>query len=294
MKIRPLFFIVIITLVAKESVSAFSQLSPRQGESLWNLPKAFGSTLYGIGAAIGGAAVNFFQHPDPSDSSTTIPGTDGDATSPPIGVSSPEPAYGLKNTPTEKKEPSSSPLKTPPKAQECDSTNTGDEVCDDPLDQLIFTSSCAKLRPHPVITDEMRAQNQAIWDRLVEMAPSRVRKSMSSLCDVFLFIAPLTAKQREDVVKLPGVRAVVPNQTLISGGLVPSPQNQREPTKVPFPQKRGRFKKRDVILSDPDATATLKFISTLEGYPGGVSNAYYTTKEPAETRWCFLSVPAWN
>lgn len=275
LKIRPLFLIILIIFVPKEFVSAFPQLSPLQGEELWDLGKAFGSTLTGIGTAIGSAALNIFMQPDPSDSSKTVPQTDADSTSPPIGVSSPEPAYGLKTPPAEKDEPLSPPLLLPPKTEECDSTNTDSEGCDASLDQIIFTSSCAKLRPPPVITDEIRDQNQAIWDRLNEMAPSRVRKSTSSLCDVFLFIAPLTAKQREETLKLPGVNAVVPNQALKPSGRIPIPQDEGEPAKVLVPQKRGRVKKRAVIRSDPDATVALKFISTLKGYPGGISDAYF-------------------
>lgn len=98
---------------------------------------------------------------------------------------------------------------------------------------------------------------------------------MSSLCDVFLFIAPLTAEQREEILLLPGIRGIVPNPSAEPSDHFYSAPGKEVPAKVPVPQKRGPLRKRAVIRRDEPAPANLKFISTREGSPEGIASAYF-------------------
>lgn len=158
--------------------------------------------------------------------------------------------------------------------KQCESMNAVDADCDQATEQLIFTLSCGGTDPTQAISDEARAQNEAIRKALDAMnneniltrrgKGGQVGISTSRRCDVFFFRAALTKKQIGEIGGKPGVRFVTPNQPLhvddypvsSTGGYL----NNEKPPVLAAP--RSRFKRRSQILTDPLAYDDLRFIST--------------------------------
>ena len=225
--------------------------------------------------SIGGEAVEFFQNLNTPDKSTPeAPPTDSE--SQPTAVPSDSPGNLFLQPPSK---PSHSPgsgasleinTDQSPKTSSCEDAN----ACGNPVDQIIFTSSCEKMDPDQVVTDEIKAQNQAIWDRLVEMASSRVRKSISNVCDVFFFVALLTTQQRDEILKMPGVRLIIPNAHAKLDSALPRSRKENQPAGVSTGSKRDQMQKRDFISVSSSAPDNMKFVSTPPGHEG-LADAFY-------------------
>lgn len=150
-------------------------------------------------------------------------------------------------------------------------------------DQLVFTSSCAHIEPGQVATEEVKAQNQVIQDELTAMVEKNKRAAMtglglristSTLCDVIFFAGQLTPAQIETAKKLPGVEAIVPNQSIELGDSSSTSEHDiQDPVGAPLPFKRSHLEKRDRVIRDSAAFEDLRFISTPPKVPV-LSNDY--------------------
>lgn len=125
------------------------------------------------------------------------------------------------------------------------------------------------------------AQNGAIQDELNKMAPGRVRTSTSSHCGIFMFMAPLTADQSQQIAAMQGVFRVTSNIffTATDGS---KNDAQPEPGVIEPAFKRRRLRKRDVIRQQ-NAPAHLQFISTPENYQGVTTDYVYDSIGGANT-----------
>lgn len=279
-----LFLVLCLLYIAKGPLSTSTYLIRRQdGDSLWNANwgGALETGVTTVGA-LGSAFLNLFQDPNPSELSTIAPpetGTESTSTSPETTFS--EPLYNPDTPPSVQASSFPAP---PPLAQQCDDPNIVGDDCGKALDQVILTSSCAEMLAKQVATSVMRAQNQAIWDKLISMAPGRVRKSVSNLCDVYLFVAPLTWEQSQEIsLRTPGVRAVVSSIIIKSGGFS---QKGETPVAEPATLKRDLAKHRS-IQRDTDASQNLKFIST-PASQSRLANAYSYDAAAGEGTVVFL------
>lgn len=278
---RQILYFIILLLVYKHFVTASPAfpLIPREGEQAWpnfDWGKALEDTINSAGA-FGSSALEFLQNQNTPE----VPPTDSGSQSAPVAPATSDSPDNSNAQPSSSK-PNHSPdagafmdtdtdTEKSPKTDSCEDANS----CGSPVDQIIFTSSCETMDPGQEITDDIRAQNQAIWDSLVEMAPSQVRKSTSKVCDVFFFVAPLTAQQRTEMLKMPGVRLIIPNAHVNLGSAVPRSRGKSQPAGASTGSKSGQMQKRDFITTDSDAPDNLKFVSTPPGY-GGIADAYYS------------------
>lgn len=157
--------------------------------------------------------------------------------------------------------------------------------------------SCGGTDSTRVISDEARAQNEAIREALVAMNDENILTgrgeagqigiSTSRRCDVFFFRAALTKKQIGEIDGKPGVRYVTPNQPLhVDDYPVSSTNGYPEKKKLPvLAAPRSRFKRRDQTLTDPLAYDDLRFISTppnSEPASAVLSSAYFYREEAGE------------
>ncbi|MCJ1426664.1 hypothetical protein MMC29_004567 [Sticta canariensis] len=286
LQLRLLLFLSIV-LLSKKSVFAFPHLSARQFDSFLNIDwgKAGAGLFTGLGA-LGTYLMNIGdQPPDQQDTTTTT--TPKDVTIPgpaPPGPLISEPDYELGTPPQQPKEPTWEP--SAPLSQ-CDGNNIFSDDCGKVLDQLIFTTGCAKIYKGQVPTEIAITQNGAIWDKLNAMAPGRVQTSTSSHCGIFMFTAPLTKDQSRQIAGMPGVSRVSSNIFFDAsgGGLVNDPQ--LEPGVIEPAYKRRQLKKRDIVRQE-NAPAHLQFISTAENYRGISTDYVYDSEGGADTVVFFI------
>ena len=260
---------------------AFPLLSPRQFDSFLNIDwgKAGAGLFTGLGA-LGTYLMNSGdQPPDQQDTTTTTTPKDETIPGPaPPGPLFSEPDYELGKTPQQPTKPTWEP--SAPLSQ-CDAANIFSDDCGKVLDQLIFTTGCAKIYKGQVPTEVAITQNGAILDELNVMAPGRAETSTSSHCGVFMFRAPLTADQSRQIAGRPGVSRVRSNIFFdSSGGVTNDPR--LEPGVIEPAYKRRQLKKRDIIRQQ-NAPAHLQFLSTPENYRGVSTDYVYDSGGGADT-----------
>ncbi|MCJ1262504.1 hypothetical protein MMC22_002374 [Lobaria immixta] len=265
LQLRLLDFSIIVFMLQK-SVVAFPHLGTRDLDNIFNIDwgKVGAGLFTGLGAW--GTYLNLQQSgPQEQDTTTTknpnaktVPGP-----APPGTMSTTEPNYELGTPP---KIPDGPIWEPSVPSSQCDTHNIFSIDCGKVLDQLIFTTGCKKIAKGQVPTATAVAQNAAILALLNTMAPGRVRTCKSSQCDVFMFMAPLTKQQSDQVENTPGVSHVSPNiffDTQDESAEEPQP----DPAGIEPANKRRKLRKRDIVRQ-ANAPAHLQFISTPEGYPG--------------------------
>lgn len=271
--------LIILILIHEDFVTASPPLIPRQ--DIWR-SFDWGKAIENIVNGLGSLGSGLMQNSNPPDKSTTdAPPTDSasqsNAAVPGTSGSPNNPSSNTNQSPDFAPFTDTDPLQS---TDNCE--NAGG--CDKPVDRIIFTSSCATMNPDQVITDEIRAQNQGIWNRLVEMAPSLVRKSVSKVCDVIFFVAPLTRQQRDELLKLSGVRLIIPNSCVRLDSAIPRSRKEKHSTGASTGSKRGHVQKRDFIASSLNAPPNMKFVSTPEGHEGLADAFYYYSASGRDTR----------
>lgn len=269
LQLRLLVFTIIVFLLQK-LVVAFPHLGTRDFDNILNFDwgKAGASLFTGLGAL--GTYLNLqLSDPQGQDATTTkdpnaktVPGPA------PPGTISTEPDYELGTPP---KIPDGPIWEPSLPSSQCDTVNIFSTNCGKVLDQLIFTTGCKTIAKGQVPTATAVAQNKAILALLNTMAPGRVRTCKSSQCDVFMFMAPLTAQQSDQIKNMPGVSHVSPNISFDTQD-ESADEPQPDPAGIEPASKRRRLRKRDIVRQ-ANAPAHLQFLSTPEGY-SGISTDY--------------------
>lgn len=286
LQFRLLLLIGVISL-PKKPVFAFSHLSPRDSDNIWDFD--WGAAGAGVLGGAGGILYNILNPPGQQDkpsqqdtpnqedtTTTTNPKNTVPGSASPGPLFS-EPNYELGTPPQQPQAPTREPSAPPP---QCDTTNIFSTDCGKVLDQLVFTTGCAKIFKGQVPTAIAITQNGAILDELNIMAPGRVRTSTSRHCGIFMFMAPLTADQSRQIALMPGVSRVTSN--IFFEGSDSSMNPQPDPGVIEPAYRRGRLRKRDIIRQR-NAPAHLQFLSTPENYPRISTDYIYDSTAGANT-----------